>query len=158
MAKLHNVEVEDLPDSFDLHFMGDNLAKTREVGVPLPGKLIGLNVIPGFAARIVAKIFAVPKLGYVGSLSFEEKRMILGCCLCIVQNARRFFRSAQSRQPKAARVRAHSTHHPVVICLVRIAAVFWNSAAMVKLAKILDCVFHGRPRFAEKSSVLAVRE
>ena len=60
---------------------------------------------------------------------------------------------AQSSQPETAGVSAHTADHPGVIRLVWIATVFRNSAAMIELAKVLNCGFCRRPCLAEKCVV-----
>ena len=72
-TELHHVQVEDFLQCRDLHGVRNDVAETGEVGIPLAGGLVGLNVVSGFAARVVSKILAAPKLRNVSLLALLEK-------------------------------------------------------------------------------------
>ena len=60
MTKLHDIEIEYLLQCRYLHGVGNYIAETCKVGVPLPGELICLNVVFGFAVSVIAEVFAIP--------------------------------------------------------------------------------------------------
>ena len=80
LRELHHVEVEDLLQRLALHVHRDEITQAGDVGVPLSGELVGLDVVAVFASGVVAEILSVPELLDIVGLTFGEQIVILRLC------------------------------------------------------------------------------
>src|ERR1039457_508121 len=114
VAEFHHVKVKDFLERFALHFDRYDIAQSAQVRVPLSGELVGLDVVAVFAARVVAKVFSVPKPGDVSRLTFG-KFFVVFCLGGIVQHLGDFLSGAQRRQPKSTTISAVPANDPDVV-------------------------------------------
>src|SRR5262249_57183349 len=103
------------------------VAEASHFCVPLPGKLVSLDIIAIRAARVVAEVFAIPEFLDVAGLAERKEIVILLLRGCVLEDFGDLLGGAQRSKPKPATVGAFATHNPGVIGLTGKAVVLGNA-------------------------------